>query len=59
MIIVKYTRNFSGAIEGSVGSVQFQIVLYFRSYIFSKSIGPLQCLVNVNCRVLIYCTCHF
>ena len=59
MIIVKYTRNFSGAIEGSVGSVQFQIVLYFRSYIFSKSIGPLQCLVNVNCWVLICCTCHF
>ena len=33
MIIVKYIQEFSGAVEGSVGSVQFQIVpcpsLYF------------------------------
>ena len=26
---------------------------------FSRSIGPLQCLVNVNYRVLTCCTCHF
>ena len=28
-------------------------------YFFSRSIGPLQCLVNANYRVLICCTCHF
>ena len=26
---------------------------------FSRSAGPLQCLVSVNYRVLICCTCHF
>ena len=51
--------NFSGAIVGSVGSVQFQIVPGSSLYLFSRSIGPLQCLVNVNYRVLICCICHF
>ena len=44
---------------GSVGSVQFQIVPCSSLYLFLRSIGPLQCLVNVNYRVLICCTCHF
>ena len=43
---------------GSVGSVQFQIVPCSSLY-FSRSVGPFQCLVNVNYRVLICCTCHF
>ena len=61
MIIVKIyiSRNFSGAVVGSVGSVQFQIVPCSSLYLFSRSIGSLQCLVNVNYRVLICCTCHF
>ena len=42
-----------------VGSVQFQIVPCFSLYFFSSSIGPFQCLVNINYRVLICCTCHF
>ena len=41
---------------GSMGSVQFQIVPCSSLYLFSRSIGPLQCLVNVNYRVLICCT---
>ena len=53
------SRNFSGAVEGSVGSVQFQIVPCSSLYLFSRSLGPFQCLVNVNYRVLICCTCHF
>ena len=53
------SRNFSGAVVGSVGSVLFQIVTCSSLYLFSRSIGPLQCLVNVNYRVLICCTCHF
>jgi len=53
------SRNFSGAAEDSVGSVQFQIVPCSSLYLFSRSLGPLQCLVNVNYRVLICCTCHF
>ena len=44
---------------GGVGSVQFQIVPCFSFYLFSRSIGLLQCLVNVNYRVFICCTCHF
>ena len=52
------SRNFSGAVESSVGSVQFQIVPCSSLY-FSRSIGPFQCLVNANYRVLICCTCHF
>ena len=35
-------RNFSGAVAGSVGSVQFQIVPCSSLY-FSRSIGPFQC----------------
>ena len=53
------SRNFSGAVVGSVGSVQFQIVSCSSLYLFSRSIGPFQCSVNVNYRVLICCTCHF
>ena len=53
------SRNFSGAVVGSVGSVQFQIVPCSSLYLFSRSTGPLQCIVNVNYRVLICCTCHF
>ena len=52
-------RNFFGAVVGGVGSVQFQIVSCSGLYLFSRSIGPLQCLVNVNSKVLICCTCHF
>ena len=37
------SRTFSGAVEGSVGSVQFQIVPCSSLYFFSKSIGPFQC----------------
>ena len=44
---------------GSVGSVQFQIVPCSSLYLFSRPIGPLQHLDNVNYRVLISCTCHF
>ena len=42
------SRNFSGAVVGSVGSVQFQIVPCSTLYSFSSSVGPLQCLVSVN-----------
>ena len=52
-------RNFFGAVVGSVGSVQSPIVPCSSLYLFSRSIGPLRCLVNVNSRVFIYCTCHF
>jgi len=44
---------------GSMGSVHFQIVPYSSLYLFSRTIGPLQCLVNINYRVSIYCICHF
>ena len=53
------SSNFSGAVEGTVGSVQFQIVPCSSLYFFSRSIGSFQCLVSVNYRVLICCTCHF
>ena len=43
----------------SVGSIHLQIVPGSSLYLFSRSIGPLQCLVNVNYRVLICCICHF
>ena len=36
------SRNFSRAVEGSVGSVQFQIVPPSSLY-FSRSIGPFLC----------------
>ena len=35
------SRNYSGAVVGSVGSVQFQIVPCSSLY-FSRSIGPFQ-----------------
>ena len=41
-----------------MGSVQFQIVPCFCLH-FSRSIGPFQCLVNANDRVLICCICCF
>ena len=50
--------NFFGAVADSVGSVQFQIVPCSSLY-FSRSIGPCQCLVNANYRVLICHSCHF
>ena len=53
------SRNFSGAVEDSVVSVQFQIVPCFSLHCFSRSIGPFQCLVIANYRVLICCICHF
>ena len=53
------SRNFSGAVEGRVGSVQFQTVPCSSLYFFSGSICPLQCLVNANYRVLICCACHY
>ena len=53
------SRNFCGAVEGSVGSVQFQIIPCSSLYFFSRPIGPFQCFVNGNYRVLICCTCHF
>ena len=56
---INISRNFSGAVVGSVGLVQFQILPCSSLYLFSKSIGSLQCLVNGNYRVLICCTCHF
>ena len=36
------SRTLSGAVAGSVGSVQFQIVSCSSLY-FSRSIGPFQC----------------
>ena len=36
------SRNYSGAVAGSVGSVQLQIVPCSSLY-FSRSIGPFQC----------------
>ena len=36
------SRKFSGAVGGSVGSVQFQIVPCFSLYFFSVSIDPFQ-----------------
>ena len=53
------SRNFSGAVEDSVGSVQFQIVPCFSLHFFLRSIGPFQCLVNANYWVLICCICHY
>ena len=53
------SRNLSGAVVGSVRSIQFHIFLGSSLYLFSRSIGPFQCLVNVNYRFLICCTCHF
>ena len=44
---------------GSVGPVQFQTVPCSSFYLYSRSVGPLQCFVIVNYRVLTCCTCHF
>ena len=52
------SRNFSGAVAGSVGSVQFQIVPCSSLYFFSRSIGPSN-VASASYRVLICCTCHF
>ena len=40
-------------------SVQIQRVPCSSLYFFLRSIGPFQCLVNANNRVLICCTCYF
>ena len=56
---INISRNFSGAVLGNVGSVQFQIFPFSSLYFFSRSIDSFQYLVNVNYRVLICCTCHF
>ena len=53
------SRNFSGTVVHSVGSFQCQIVPCSHLYLFSRSIDPLQCPVNVNYRVFICCTCYF
>ena len=53
------SRNFSGAVVGDEGSVQFHIVPCSSLNLFSRSVGPFQCLVNVNYRVFICCTCPF
>ena len=42
-----------------MGSVQFQIIPCFRLYFFPRSIGPFQCLVSANYKVLTCCTCRF
>ena len=42
------SRNFSGAVVGSVESVQFQIVPCSSLYLFSRSIGPFQCFSSVQ-----------
>ena len=42
------SRNFSGGVEGSVGSGQFQIIPCSRLYFFSRSIGPFQCFSSVQ-----------
>ena len=39
-------------------SVQFQMVPCSSLYFFSRSVGPFQCLVNGNYRVLICCSCR-
>ena len=51
-------RNFSGAVVGSVGSVQFQIVPCASFYLFSRSIAPSN-VVSADYRVLICFTSHF
>ena len=42
-----------------MGSVQFLKVPCSSLYLFSGSVGPFQCLVSANYRVLTCCTCHF
>ena len=53
------SKYFSGAVVGSVGSVQFQEIPCSSLYFFSRSIGLFQYLANVNCRVLICCIFQF
>ena len=53
------SRNFSGAVVDSAGSVQCQIVPCSSLYFFSSSIGAFQMhSLSIKC-VLICCTCHF
>ena len=47
------SRNLFEVVVVCVGSVQFQMVPCSSLFLFSRSIGPLQCLVNANYRVLI------
>ena len=41
------SRNFSGDVLGSLGTVQSQTVPCSSLYLFSRSLGPLQSSVNV------------
>ena len=60
MIIAKIYLGISLELLRAVwGSVQFQVVPCSSLYFFSISIGPFQCLISVNYRVLICCTCPF
>ena len=49
------SRNFSGAVVGSVGSVQFQIVPCSSLYLFSRSIGPFNASVQFNSAQSLNC----
>ena len=42
------SRNFSGAVEGNVGSLKFQIVPCSSLYFFSRSMGLFQCFSSVQ-----------
>ena len=59
MITVKIYLGISLELfaEDSVGSVPFQIAPC-STLLFSRSIIPFQCLVNIYDRVLVHCTCH-
>ena len=59
MIIVKMYLGISLELLRALWGQFSQIVPCSSLYFFSRSIGPFQCLVNANYRVLIYCTCHF
>ena len=53
------SRNFSGAVAGSVGSVQFQIVPCSNLYILLKIYRPLPIQLVLTTGISICCTCHF
>ena len=52
MITIKYISEFLGAVDGSVGSVQFQIVPCSSLYFFASLQAP-SYIVSANYRVLI------
>ena len=58
MIRVKYIQEFLWAVEGSVGSVQFQIVPC-SAYTSSQGLQVPSNVASANYRVLICCICHF